>query len=148
MAGALHCLPPPQLAACRPVECMPMPSSQPLLPPPAPLLPAGFPVRFELMNTVGFEALSAQGIAGSDLECPEQTAVPGKCALSSVADAMALCTGLPACEAVVHYRNGAWHLSAAARVLWSGAAAALSQRGAVAVLCQWTAVWGSCGVHC
>jgi hypothetical protein len=44
-------------------------------------------------------------VPGADLQC-NQTAIPGKCAVNSVLDAVVLCTHTQDCEAVVHYPNG------------------------------------------
>ena len=66
-------------------------------------------MRFELPNTPNFEALSAQGMAGSDLPCPDEpTAVnlPGRCAFASLSSAMTACLGIPECQSITHYRNG------------------------------------------
>ena len=70
--------------------------------------PEGFPVRYELPNTPNFEALSSQGIAGNDVQCPERTEVPGKCGFAALADAMTACLGIPECRAITHYQNGGW----------------------------------------
>ncbi|KAI7842434.1 hypothetical protein COHA_004073 [Chlorella ohadii] len=68
-------------------------------------LTAGFPVRERLVDLPGFTAQAGQGVPGADLQC-NQTVIPGKCAVSSVLDAVILCTRVPGCEAIVHYPNG------------------------------------------